>query len=72
MLETFKKSMTVCAAVAAFGGTGVVTLRGVDSILASRVEAVLTSKAAPEESSSASVVGSVLNGARRVANVLIK
>lgn len=72
MFKTFKRSMTVCAAVTAFGSAGVVALSGVQSILESQVTAVLTSKSAPPESSGETVVGSVLKGARSVANVLVR
>lgn len=72
MLDIFKKSLTVCAAVTAFGSGGAVVLSGVSSILESRVEAVLTSKSAPSESSEEPVVGTVLNGARSVAKSLVR
>jgi hypothetical protein len=72
MLETFKKSMTVCAAVTAFSSAGVVALNGVSSMLESKVNTVLTSKSVPLESPSESVVGAVLNSARSVAKSLVK
>lgn len=72
MKETFKKSMAVCAAVTAFGSGGAVVLSGLNSILESRVNAVLTSTSAPSESSEESVVGTVLNGARSVAKSLVR
>lgn len=72
MKETFKKSMAVCAAVTAFSSGGAVVLSGLNSILESRVNAVLTSTSAPSESSEESVVGTVLNGARSVAKSLVR
>lgn len=49
-MDTFKKAIVVCTAIAAFLGGTSALLSSMDTVLASRVNAVLTSKTAKVDS----------------------
>jgi hypothetical protein len=64
MMELFKKTLTVCAAVGSFGGIAIVSVGTVNSIIDSRVASVVSNTDTTASSADGQISGKdILTGA---------